>query len=121
MTVRVHFHQQASGPQSDPRKVVPVSQTVPRSPRVAAAAALNEPLRGPTDRERAAGYWSFFSDDTCPRPTGTTAGPRRRADPATSRQRAATARPAERHGDRGPLAPAPALPAPATVSSAAFR
>jgi hypothetical protein len=63
MTIRVYFHQQAPGPESDPGKVVPVSRTVPRSPKVATA-ALNELLGGPTARERAAGYWSFFSDDT---------------------------------------------------------
>jgi Sporulation and spore germination len=63
MTVRVYFHEQAPGPESDPGKVVPVSRTVPRSPKVATA-ALNELLRGPTAGERAAGYWSFFSDDT---------------------------------------------------------
>jgi Sporulation and spore germination len=63
MTVRVLFHEQAPAPESDPRRVVPVSRTVPRSPKVATA-ALNELLRGPTARERAAGYWSFFSDDT---------------------------------------------------------
>ena len=62
MTVRVFFHEQAPGPESDPGRVLPVSRTVPRSPRVATA-ALNELLRGPTTRERAAGYWSFFSDD----------------------------------------------------------
>jgi hypothetical protein len=63
MTVRVYFHRQASGPESGPGKVVAVSRTVPRSPRVASA-ALNELLGGPTAWERAAGYWSFFSDDT---------------------------------------------------------
>jgi hypothetical protein len=63
MTVRVFFHEQAPTPESDPGRVVPVSRTVPRSPKVATA-ALNELLRGPTTRERAAGYWSFFSDDT---------------------------------------------------------
>ena len=63
MTVRVFFHEQAPGPESDPGRVVPVSRTVPRSLKVATA-ALNELLRGPTTRERAAGYWSFFSDDT---------------------------------------------------------
>ena len=63
MTVRVFFHEQAPGPESDPGKVVPVSRTVPRSPEVAIA-ALNELLRGPTAGECAAGYWSFFSDDT---------------------------------------------------------
>ena len=66
MTVGVYFHQQAPGPESDPGKVVPVSRTVPRSPKVATA-ALNELLGGPTARERAAGYWSFFSDDTAGR------------------------------------------------------
>jgi hypothetical protein len=63
MTVRVFFHEQAPGPESDPGRVVPVSRTVPRSPEVAIA-ALNELLRGPTAGECAAGYWSFFSDDT---------------------------------------------------------
>ena len=63
MTVRVLFHEQAPAPESDPGRVVPVSRTVPRSPKVATA-ALNELLRGPTTRERAAGYWSLFSDDT---------------------------------------------------------
>jgi hypothetical protein len=63
MTVRVYFHEQAPGPESDPHKVVAVSRTMPRSPKVATA-ALNELLRGPTAGERAAGYWSFFSDDT---------------------------------------------------------
>jgi hypothetical protein len=42
---------------------VPVSRTVPLSPEVATA-VLSELLRGPTTRERAAGYWSFFSHDT---------------------------------------------------------
>ena len=63
MTVRVLFHEQAPAPESDPGRVVPVSRTVPWSPKVATA-ALNELLRGPTTRERAAGYWSLFSDDT---------------------------------------------------------
>jgi hypothetical protein len=63
MTVRVLFHEQASGSESDPGRVVPVSRTVPRSLKVVTA-ALNELLRGPTTREGAAGYWSFFSDDT---------------------------------------------------------
>jgi hypothetical protein len=54
MTVRVFFHEQAPGPESDPGRVVPVSRT----------AALNDLLCGPTTRERAAGHWSFFSDDT---------------------------------------------------------
>jgi hypothetical protein len=63
MTVRVYFHQQAPGPESDPGKVVAVSRTVPRSPKVATA-ALTELLGGPTAREGAAGYWSLFSDDT---------------------------------------------------------
>jgi hypothetical protein len=63
MTVQVYFHQQAPGPESDPRRVVPVVRTVPRSPKVATA-ALNELLRGLTAGERAAGYWSCFSDDT---------------------------------------------------------
>ena len=63
MTVWVVFHEQAPAPESDPGRVVPVSRTVPRSPEVATA-ALNELLRGPTTRERAAGYWSLFSDDT---------------------------------------------------------
>jgi hypothetical protein len=62
MTVRVLFHEQAPAPESDPRRVVPVSRTVPWSPKV--ATALNELLRGPTTRDRAPGYWSFFSDDT---------------------------------------------------------
>jgi hypothetical protein len=51
MTVRVFFHERAPGPESDPGRVVPVSRTVPRSPKVATA-ALNELLRGPTGRER---------------------------------------------------------------------
>lgn len=63
MTVRVYFHQHVPGPGSDPRKVVAVSRSVARSPKVATA-ALNELLRGPTARERAAGDWSFFSEDT---------------------------------------------------------
>jgi hypothetical protein len=63
MTVRVFLHQQTAGPEADPRAVLPVARTVPRSPKVATA-ALTELLRGPTTRERAAGYWSFFSDDT---------------------------------------------------------
>jgi hypothetical protein len=41
MTVPVYLHQQAPGPESDPGKVVPVSRTVPPSPRVVTA-ALNE-------------------------------------------------------------------------------
>jgi hypothetical protein len=45
MTVRVYFHQQTPGPESDPGKVVPVSRTVPRSAKVATA-ALNELLGG---------------------------------------------------------------------------
>jgi hypothetical protein len=45
MTVRVFFHEQAPAPESDPGRVVPVSRTVPRSPKVATA-ALNELRRG---------------------------------------------------------------------------
>ena len=61
MTVRVYFHQQAPGPESDPGKVVPVSRTVPRSPSVATPPSTScwvgrPPVSG------AAGYWSFFSD-----------------------------------------------------------
>jgi hypothetical protein len=63
MTVAVYFHQQTPGAESDPRKVAPVLRTVPRSPRVATAVPT-ELLRGPAARERAAGYWSLFSDDT---------------------------------------------------------
>jgi hypothetical protein len=63
MTVRVYFHEQAPARQADPRRVVPVSRTVPRSPSVATA-ALAELLGGPTAGERTAGYWSFFSAET---------------------------------------------------------
>jgi hypothetical protein len=63
MTVRVYFHERAPGPETDPRRVVPVSRTVPRSPKVATA-ALTQLLGGPTARERTAGYWSFFSAET---------------------------------------------------------
>jgi hypothetical protein len=63
MTVRIYFHQHAPGPEFDPGKVMPVSRTVPQSSKVATA-ALNALLRGPTTGERAAGYWSLFSNDT---------------------------------------------------------
>jgi hypothetical protein len=63
MTVKVYFHERTPSAESDPRRVVPVTRTVPRSPKVATA-ALTELLRGPSARERAAGYWSFFSADT---------------------------------------------------------
>jgi N-acetylneuraminic acid mutarotase len=59
-TVKVYFHDRL---QTDPRQVVAVSRTVPRSPRVATA-TLAELLRGPSAREQEAGYWSFFSAGT---------------------------------------------------------
>jgi hypothetical protein len=63
MTVWVYFHQQAPGPQADPRKVVPVFRTVPRSPK----GGHRPPDRaaGRADRPGTnSGYWSFFSADT---------------------------------------------------------
>ena len=60
MTVKVYFHR---GSADDPAKVVAVSRTVPRSPKVATA-ALTQLLAGPTRAERKAGYWSHFSSVT---------------------------------------------------------
>ncbi|PWK39430.1 Gmad2 immunoglobulin-like domain-containing protein [Actinoplanes xinjiangensis] len=60
MTVKVYFHR---GPADDPTKVVAVRRSVPRSPKVATA-ALTQLLAGPTQAERAAGYWSVFTSAT---------------------------------------------------------
>ncbi len=56
----VHFHQGAPG---DPRKVVAVLRSVPKTAAVATA-ALTELLRGPTEAERRAGYWSMSVGET---------------------------------------------------------
>lgn len=60
MTVTVYFHR---GQSDDPRVVVPVRRTVPRTPAVATA-TLRQLLTGPTAAEREAGYHSDFSEDT---------------------------------------------------------
>lgn len=54
--VTVYFHR---GRTDDPRDVVAVRRSVARTEAVATA-ALNELLPGPTERERADGYWSMF-------------------------------------------------------------
>lgn len=52
----VYFHR---GAPDDPRKVVAVQRSVPRTAAVATA-ALNELLPGPTAQEKASGHWSIF-------------------------------------------------------------
>lgn len=56
----VYFHQ---GRPDDPRKVVAVPRSVPKTEAVATA-ALTELLRGPGEAERKAGYWSMFEGET---------------------------------------------------------
>lgn len=56
----VYFHQ---GSPDDPRKVVAVPRSVPKTAAIATA-ALTELLRGPTEVERKNGYWSMFGDGT---------------------------------------------------------
>lgn len=56
----VYFHQ---GTPDDPREVVAVPRSVPKTEAVATA-ALTELLRGPTEAERKAGYWSMFEGET---------------------------------------------------------
>lgn len=52
----VYFHR---GTPDDPRKVVAVQRSVPKTAAVATA-ALNELLPGPTAAEQESGYWSMF-------------------------------------------------------------
>lgn len=59
----VYFHKAQD---SDPSAVVALPRTVPGPIRVADA-ALSALLAGPTDAERAAGYWSHFSAATAGR------------------------------------------------------
>lgn len=56
----VYFHR---GAPDDPRKVVAVPRSVPKTVAVATA-ALNELLPGPTAEERASGHWSIFVPET---------------------------------------------------------
>ncbi|WP_439657845.1 Gmad2 immunoglobulin-like domain-containing protein [Lentzea sp. HUAS TT2] len=56
----VYFHQ---GSPDDPREVVAVPRSVPKTAAVATA-ALTELLRGPTEAERTSGHWSMFGNGT---------------------------------------------------------
>ncbi|USX54518.1 Gmad2 immunoglobulin-like domain-containing protein [Lentzea sp. HUAS12] len=56
----VYFHRGAPG---DPREVVAVPRSVPKTAAVATA-ALNALLPGPTEAERGSGHWSMFGPGT---------------------------------------------------------
>jgi spore germination protein GerM len=62
MTVKVFFSNSKSG-FDDCAKVYPVTRTIPKTQAVARA-ALEQLLGGPTEKERAEGYFSWFSEET---------------------------------------------------------
>ena len=62
MTIKVYFSNNKNGV-DDCAKVQPVTRTIPKTSAVAKA-ALEQLLAGPTEQERAQGYFSWFSQDT---------------------------------------------------------
>lgn len=62
MTIKVYFSNNKNG-FDDCTKVQPVMRSIPRTSAVAKA-ALEQLLAGPTEQERAQGYFSWFSQDT---------------------------------------------------------
>lgn len=64
MTVKVYFSNNKMGAGFDDcAKVYPLTRTIPKTSAVARA-ALEQLLAGPTEKERAAGYFSWFSEET---------------------------------------------------------
>lgn len=64
MTIKVYFSNSKIGSGFDDcAKVYPVTRTIPKTSAVARA-ALEQLLGGPTEKERAEGYFSWFSEET---------------------------------------------------------
>lgn len=64
MTVKVYFGNEKKNPNSDPCGLVfPVNRVIPKTDGVARA-ALEELFAGPTEKEKAEGYHSWFTPET---------------------------------------------------------
>ncbi|MDT4897111.1 MAG: hypothetical protein QOH25_2188 [Acidobacteriota bacterium] len=65
MPVKVYFSNDKliPGGEDCTGKVFPVTRTIPKTAAVARA-ALEQLLGGPTETEKAKGYWSWFNDET---------------------------------------------------------
>lgn len=64
MTIKVYFGNEKRNPNADPCSLVfPVNRVIPKTTGVARA-ALEQLFAGPTEREKAEGYYSWFKPET---------------------------------------------------------
>lgn len=64
ITIKVYYANEKRNPNADPcGRVFPVNRVIPKTSRVARA-ALEQLFAGPTEKEKAKGYYSWFSPKT---------------------------------------------------------